>query len=81
LNWKLIFHILFWIFYCTAFWGSFELAYRLWENGLIDSPIWSGTFGKPVLHHYILGFIGLAIAWVGVSRKDIIQAIRKLLKF
>jgi len=78
MNWKLIFHVLFWISYVTAFWGSFELAYRLWENGLIESPIWSGTFGVPVPHHYILGFVGVAILWVFLSKEDITRAYRRV---
>ena len=41
----------------TAFWQYFEFAYTLAENGLIESPIWSGALGPPWLHHGYIGFI------------------------
>ena len=40
-------------FYCLAFWGAYEFAYQC--PGV--HPVWSGTFGYPVPHHYLLGFI------------------------
>ena len=36
--------------------GSFEQAL---ENG---NPIWSSAFGFPMLHHYLVGFIILAVS-------------------
>jgi len=59
--------IIFTISIVTAFWGSFEFAYTLWEHGLISSPIWSGTIGYPVPHHYILGFIGAGISITAIE--------------
>jgi hypothetical protein len=40
----------------TAFWQYFEFAYTLAENGLIESPIWSGALGTPWVHHGYIGF-------------------------
>jgi len=42
-------------FYCLALWGAYEFAYQC--PGV--HPFWSGTFGYPVLHHYLVGFIGM----------------------
>jgi hypothetical protein len=42
----------------TAFWQYFEFAYTLAENGLIESPIWSGALGPPWIHHGYIGFVG-----------------------
>jgi hypothetical protein len=36
--------------------GSFEQAL---ENG---DPVWSNVFGFPMLHHYLIGFIILAVS-------------------
>ncbi len=48
---------------CTAYWQCYEFAYTLTEHGIIESPIWSGTFGAPIPHHYIVGF---AVAAAGI---------------
>jgi len=48
---RLIGHILFNLGFTTLFWGAFEFAYEL------GVPVWSGTFGFPFLHHYIIGAI------------------------
>lgn len=55
------------ISYATAWWGAYEFAYTLWERGLISSPVWSGTLGFPVPHHYILGFIGAGISIAAIE--------------
>ena len=44
-----IFNIGFW----TFFWGAFEIAFT---HPNVD-PIWSGTFGFPIPHHYIVGML------------------------
>lgn len=44
-----IFNIGFW----TFFWGAFEIAFT---HPSVD-PIWSGTFGFPIPHHYIVGML------------------------
>ena len=56
--------ILFAFGFGTSLWGSFEFAYTLYENGFIDSPIWSGTFGGYIPHHYLVGFIITAIGFI-----------------
>ena len=65
--WRLInpiLYALFWIGYGAAFWGAFEFAFKLAERGIIESAVWSGTFGFPFFHHYIYGFIMVGVAWV-----------------
>ena len=57
-------HALFWIGFGSAFWGAYEIAFDAYEAGLIESPIWSGTFGFPFFHHYIYGFILVGVAWI-----------------
>jgi len=57
----------------TALWGTFEQAYNAGA-----SPIWSGTFGYPVPHHYILGFIGIMIAYFTLTKDEWITFSRKL---
>ena len=46
---RLILHILFNLGFVTFFWGAYEQAF---QNG---QPIWSGTFGHPIPHHYLIG--------------------------
>ena len=46
---------LFLFFYGMAFWGAYEFAYIV--PGV--HPVWSGTWGPPFPHHYIVGFIGM----------------------
>ncbi len=55
---------LFWIGFMTALWGSFEWACELADLGIIASPVWSGTFGFPIPHHYLVGFGAIALGWV-----------------
>ena len=51
--------ILFMIGYLTAFWGAFEMAY---QSG--NHPIWSGTWGFPVPHHYVIGFLIVLVVYL-----------------
>jgi len=48
---EILLHALFNLGFATLFWGAFEFAYEL------GTPIWSGTLGFPVLHHYLIGAI------------------------
>lgn len=57
-------HAIFWIGFGAAFWGAFEFAFKLAERGVIESAVWSGTFGFPFFHHYIYGFILVGTAWI-----------------
>lgn len=47
---------LFWLALATAFWGAFEFSCQAAIH-----PIWSGTWGYPYPHHYILGFAGIIL--------------------
>lgn len=75
INWLLLYHIFFWVGYCTALWGAFEMAYQSPSD-----PIWSGTFGFPFPHHYIIGFVVLAILFILVTREDYISVCNKIKK-
>ncbi len=44
--------------------GAFEIAYDAWKAGVISSPVWSSLFGIGILHHYLIGFIVVIIAWI-----------------
>lgn len=57
-----IFNIGFW----TFFWGAFEIAYT---HPSVD-PIWSGTFGFPIPHHYIVGMLltYLGYFWITLNK-------------
>ena len=66
-NTSLIKHILFWVSYLTAFWGAFEMAYQSGSH-----PIWSGTWGFPVLHHYVFGFVGIFVIYISFTKNDFI---------
>jgi hypothetical protein len=65
-------HVLFNVGFWTFFWGAFELAY---QSG--SSPIWSGTFGPPIPHHYIVGAI---VAYAGYVVMSINESIRTRLR-
>jgi len=54
------------------------MAYDAYEAGMTASPIWSGTLGPPVFHHYIWGFIGCAVAYMLLSKDDFIDGYQKL---
>jgi TRAP-type C4-dicarboxylate transport system permease small subunit len=66
-------HALFWSSFGTALWGTFEQAYNAGA-----SPIWSGTFGFPVPHHYIIGFVGMFIAYMTLTRNEWIVFSKKV---
>lgn len=58
-NWKLVGHILFNLGFWMFWWGAFEMAYQSPNH-----PIWSGTFGYPIFHHYIFGAILTYISYL-----------------
>lgn len=66
-NRGLLKHIIFWVFYITAFWGSFEQAYNSPGH-----PIWSSTWNTPIPipHHYVVGFLGIAVAYILFTLDD-----------
>ena len=57
--------------FITSWWGAFEFATTLAERGIIQSPVWSGTFGYPTPHHYIIGFLaaGASIIILELKRR------------
>lgn len=67
INRGLLKHLIFWLFYITAFWGSFEQAYKAPGH-----PVWSTTWDTPlpIPHHYIIGFIGMAVAYFLFTIED-----------
>jgi hypothetical protein len=46
-----------WFGFAFALAGSFEQALEA-----SSSPVWSSVFGFPMLHHYLIGFIVLAVS-------------------
>ena len=48
-----------WFGFTLALAGSFEQALQASEN-----PIWSSVMGFPFLHHYLLGFVVLAVSLI-----------------
>jgi hypothetical protein len=65
-------HTLFNVGFWTFFWGAFELAYQSPSD-----PIWSGTFGFPVPHHYIVGAI---LAYTGYILITFTKSVRERIK-
>jgi len=65
-------HTLFNIGFWTFFWGAFEQAYQSPSH-----PIWSATFGAPILHHYITGAI---LTYIGYMLITFRKEIRKIIK-
>ncbi|MGD2201307.1 MAG: hypothetical protein PVJ38_06740 [Candidatus Bathyarchaeota archaeon] len=67
INRGLLKHIIFWLFYITAFWGAFEQAYNAPGH-----PLWSDTWSLPlpVPHHYVVGFIGMGVAYFLFTMED-----------
>jgi hypothetical protein len=55
-DWEFVGIIIFLLGFGTAFWGAFEMAYQ--SN---NHPIWSGTWGYPIPHHYVIGFVMILI--------------------
>jgi hypothetical protein len=73
MNVKLVKHVAWWVGYLTAFWGAFEMAY---QSG--NHPVWSGTWGAPVPHHYVVGFIVVLVAYVWMTLSDWVNAYKVL---
>lgn len=57
----------------TALWQYFEFGFKLSEYGIIESPVWSGTWGFPILHHGYWGFILVAVGFAlfEVERRNV----------
>ena len=68
MNKRFIGHLLFNIGFWTLFWGAFEFAYKC------GVPIWSGTWGFPILHHYIVGAILCYVGYIFLCFEDAIVA-------
>jgi hypothetical protein len=63
-----VFNIGFW----TFFWGAFEIAFT---HPSVD-PIWSGTFGFPIPHHYIVGMVMTYVGYLVITlSKDVREVI------
>ena len=55
--------IIFWSGFISALHGSVEQAIFFADtNG--GSALWSSWFGPPILHHYLIGFILIAVGWI-----------------
>ena len=55
--------IIFWSGFISALHGSVEQAIFFADtNG--GSALWSSWFGPPILHHYLIGFILIAVGWL-----------------
>ncbi|MBT0160769.1 hypothetical protein G4O51_12385 [Candidatus Bathyarchaeota archaeon A05DMB-2] len=54
-----------WLGFAVALAGSFEQALDA-----SASPVWSSVFGFPVPHHYLLGFILLAVSLLTLELKE-----------
>jgi hypothetical protein len=63
---KIWIQIIFWIGFVVAVHGSVEQAIiaTATTNG---SALWSSWFGEPIIHHYLSGFILIAIGWIFYS--------------
>jgi len=68
---RLFCHLIFAFGWCTAFWGAFEQAVQN-PNA---HPIWSGTWGAPIPHHYIIGFALCLIGYVGLSWRELVEKV------
>jgi len=77
---RLLLHIVFIASYVTAFWQYFEWAFKLYQNGHILSPIWSGTLGYPIPHHGYVGFLGALMAYFGLSFNDFKKFVLKVMR-
>jgi len=55
--------IIFWSGFIVALHGSVEQAI-FFANANGGSALWSSWFGPPILHHYLLGFIFIAVGWI-----------------
>ena len=60
---QVLIQIIFWSGFVTALHGSVEQAIFFADtNG--GSALWSSWFGPPTLHHYLIGFILIAVGWI-----------------
>ncbi len=63
---QLLIQIVFWAGFISALHGSVEQAiFYADTNG--GSALWSSWFGPPFLHHYLIGFILIAVGWIFFS--------------
>lgn len=76
MNWKTwLSHVLFNLGFWTLFWQSFEFAYKL------GIPIWSGTFGPPIPHHYLIGAFLSYLGYILITfNREKIERIIRVLK-
>jgi len=58
-DWLILIVTGFGLSYGTALWGAFELAVQSGSH-----PVWSGTWGYPVPHHYLFGFGGVLVCFI-----------------
>ena len=58
--------IIFWSGFLLALHGSVEQAIFATETTK-GSVLWSSMFGEPILHHYLTGFILIALGWIFYS--------------
>jgi hypothetical protein len=65
-------HTMFNIGFWTFFWGAYEIAFT---HPSVD-PIWSGTFGFPIPHHYIVGMLLTYLGYFVITlSKDVREVI------
>lgn len=60
---KLGIQFLFWAGFAIALHGSVEQAI-FFANTHGGSALWSSWFGPPFIHHYLIGFILIALGWI-----------------
>jgi len=73
---RLSIHFVHWAGFFLALLGAFEMAYDAPSH-----PIWSGTFGFPIPHHYLIGFGLDLIGYFLITKDEWTYAIRKIYKF
>lgn len=60
---QVLIQIIFWSGFLTALHGSVEQAI-FFADTTGGSALWSSWFGPPILHHYLIGFILIAVGWI-----------------
>ena len=60
---QILIQILFWSGFLAALHGSVEQAI-FFTDTTGGSALWSSWFGPPILHHYLIGFILIAVGWI-----------------
>ena len=60
---QMLVQVIFWSGFVLALHGSMEQAI-FFSNINGGSVLWSSWFGSPILHHYLIGFILIALGWV-----------------